>query len=52
MVLTEDGWDSKGLQDLFLQLINLSSHLCSHCLAYVCSLFQPGEELFIHPLRG
>lgn len=54
MVLTDDGWEDKGLQDLFLQLIKLrySPHLCFYNLSYVCSLFQTGEALFIHFTSG
>lgn len=49
MVLTHDGWENKGLQDVFLQLVKLryNPHLCFYNLAYVYSLFQTGEALFI-----
>lgn len=54
MVLTDDGWGNKALQDVFLQLIKLSysPHRCFYNLAYVYSLFETGEALFIHFTSG
>lgn len=54
MVLTQDGWENKGVQDLFLQLLKLSysPHLCFYNLAYVYSVFQTGEALFIRFTSG
>lgn len=54
MVLTHDAGENQGLQDLFLQLLKLT---CSPCfifynLAYVYSLFQTREALFIHFMSG
>lgn len=49
MVLTHVGWENKGAQDLFLRGLKLTSppHLCVYNLAYVCSVFQVGDALFL-----
>lgn len=49
MVLTQDGWEDKALQGLFLHLIQLSfsPHLCAHSPACVHSPLHTGEPLVI-----
>lgn len=49
MVLTQDGWEDKALQGLFLHLIKLSysPHLRAHSPACVHSPLRTGEPLFI-----
>ncbi|KAK5913223.1 hypothetical protein CesoFtcFv8_003023 [Champsocephalus esox] len=48
MVPAQDGWENKGLQDLFL--ITLSQLLCSDNRSHVRSA-QPGEAVRV-TLRG
>ncbi|KAI9540622.1 hypothetical protein NQZ68_038995 [Dissostichus eleginoides] len=48
MVPAQDGWENKGLQDLFL--ITLSPHLCFYNRAHVNSP-QPGEAVHFTPER-
>jgi len=48
MVPAQDGWENKGLQDLFL--ITLSPHLCFYNRSHVHSA-QPGEAVHFTPER-